>query len=541
MRQNLQEMLQEMLQPILAYLPNLLAAVGILILGWLVALVVAALVKATLRRTTLDNRMAEFVVGKEKGKIFPVEKVVGKIVFYALMLFVLVAFFQALGLTLLTEPLNAFLNRLLAFAPQLLGAVFLAVAAWLVATGLRMLTTRALSRMNLDERVGDTADIERTERVPLSKTLGDVVYWLVFLLFLPAILGTLALEGLLQPVQSLVNKILEYAPNVLTAVFIVAVGWFVARVVQRIVTNLTGAAGLDSLGERVGFARALGDKKLSNLVGLIVYVLILVPVLVGALNALNLDAITAPASNMLDALLGAMPNLFAASLVLVIAYVVGRVVSGLVGNVLTGAGFDGLVGHLGIAAPADHPDRTPSTIAGWLLLAAIMLFATVEAADLLGFGSLADVFAELLAFGGRVVLALAVFALGFVSGQPGRHCHQRWPGPVRQTAGGARAHRHPHSGGRRGAPRDRHRQRNHHPGFWAHPGRRRGSRSGCLRRWRTGSRGQTAPRVAPGPPRKTRRTEVGTRAVGTGRQKRAPFRGIPRPPRLHSSRKLRMT
>ena len=408
MRQNL----QEMLQPILAYLPNLLAAVGILILGWLVALVVAALVKATLRRTTLDNRMAEFVVGKEKGKIFPVENVVGKIVFYTLMLFVLVAFFQALGLTLLTEPLNAFLNRLLAFAPQLLGAVFLAVAAWLVATGLRMLTTRALSRMNMDERVGDTADIERTERVPLSKTLGDVVYWLVFLLFLPAILGTLALEGLLQPVQSLVNKILEYAPNVLTAVFIVAVGWFVARVVQRIVTNLTGAAGLDSLGERVGFARALGDKKLSNLVGLIVYVLILVPVLVGALNALNLDAITAPASNMLDALLGAMPNLFAASLVLVIAYVVGRVVSGLVGNVLTGAGFDGLVGHLGIAAPADHPDRTPSTIAGWLLLAAIMLFATVEAADLLGFGSLADVFAELLAFGGRVVLALAVFALG---------------------------------------------------------------------------------------------------------------------------------
>ncbi len=406
--------LQETLAPVLAYLPNLLAALAILVVGWLAALVVAALVKAALRRTTLDNRLAEFVTGKgkEEGKPSTVEKVVGKVVFYTLMLFVLVAFFQALGLTLLTEPLNAFLNRFLAFAPQLLGAAVLVLVAWLVAVALRMLTTRALSRMNLDQRVGDTAQIEGTEQVPLSKTLGDVVYWLVFLLFLPAILGTLALQGLLEPVQGLVNEILSYAPNVLTALFIAAVGWFAARIVQRLVTNLTSAAGLDGVGERVGFGRALGDKKLSNLVGLVVYVLILIPVLVAALNALNLDAITGPASNLLDALLGAMPNLFAASLVLAIAYVVGRVVSGVVGNLLTGAGFDGLVGHLGIAAPADHPERTPSSIAAWLLFAAIMLFATVEAAALLGFASLADVFAELLQFGGRVVLALAVFALG---------------------------------------------------------------------------------------------------------------------------------
>ena len=44
---------------------------------------------------------------------------------------------------------------------------------------------------------------------PVSQNIGDVVYWLILLMFLPAILGTLQLEGLLVPVQGMVDKIVR--------------------------------------------------------------------------------------------------------------------------------------------------------------------------------------------------------------------------------------------------------------------------------------------------------------------------------------------
>ena len=53
--------------------------------------------------------------------------------------------------------------------------------------------------------------------MPLSKTLSDAVYWLVLLLFLPAALGALGIEGLLTPVQNLVGEVLGFLPNILAA------------------------------------------------------------------------------------------------------------------------------------------------------------------------------------------------------------------------------------------------------------------------------------------------------------------------------------
>jgi hypothetical protein len=49
--------------------------------------------------------------------------------------------------------------------------------------------------------------------------------------------------------------------------------------VQRIVANLLVAVGADRLSEQVGLAPALGQQRLSSLLGLAVYVLILIPVL----------------------------------------------------------------------------------------------------------------------------------------------------------------------------------------------------------------------------------------------------------------------
>jgi hypothetical protein len=394
-----------------AYIPNLVGALAILIVGWLVALVVSAIVRGALRRTTLDNRVAGWITG-EKAPPAPVEEWIAKGVYYLIMLFVLVAFFQTLGLTIITQPLNGLLIQVFQYVPRLLGVGVLLLIAWLLASVLRLVVTRVLGAVKIDQRLGSQAALKEEQRVPLAQTLGDAVYWLVFLLFLPAVLGALALEGLLAPVQGLVNGILGFLPNIFAAGLILAVGWFVARIVERIVSSLLVAVGADRLSERVGLAPILGKQQLSGLLGLVVYVLILIPALIAALNALQLDAVAQPASNMLNAILTALPAIFSAGLLLAIAYIVGRVVAGLITNLLTGAGFNTILTRLGLGKEPAEGERTPSEIVGYLILVTIMLFAAIEASRLLGFMLLADLVAQFTVFAGQVIMGLIIFAIG---------------------------------------------------------------------------------------------------------------------------------
>ena len=405
-----QVILQQIGQLLGGSIPRIAGALIILVVGWLVALIISAVVRSALRRTEMDDRLARWIAGEEKAKGIETEQWVGKGVFYLLMIFVLVAFFQALGLTLITQPLNQLLTRIFEYAPRLLGAGLLALLAWILASGLRLLVRRVVGAMNLEERLGSEAGIE--EGVSLGETLANVVYWLVLLLFLPAILDALALEGLLSPVQEMVNRALGYVPNLFGAGLILVIGWFMARMVQRIVSNLLAAVGLDRLSERLGLSGVLGEQKLSGAIGTVLYVLILIPVLIAALDALALEAVTEPATNMLNAILAALPAIFGASLVLVIAYVIGRLVATLIGNLLASIGFNGLLAKLGLGGEPEEGERTASEVVGSLVLVGIMLFATIEAFNLLGFQEVANLVSQFTAFAGQVVLGVVIFGVG---------------------------------------------------------------------------------------------------------------------------------
>jgi Mechanosensitive ion channel, conserved TM helix len=391
------------------YLPNLLVALAILVFGWVAATVIARLVKLGLKRTTIDNKIADWMI---EGDGVPVEDSVSRVVFWLLMLFVLVGFFQAIGLTLLTQPLNQLLSEISAYAPRVLGAAALLAIAWIVATALRALVSRGLQALKVDERLSRSAATEGRPVQPLHRTVSEAAYWLVFLLFLPAILGALALEGLLRPVQDMMSSILSYLPNVVTALVIVIIGWFIARVIQRVVENLLSAVGVDQLGARTGVQRALGKNTPSRVLGLIVYVLVLLPVLIASLDALNIEAITRPASDMLGTMLSAVPVLFAAAVILVVAFVLARLVAGLVTSLLAGIGFDALIIRLGVMREPQEDRYRPSAIVGAITLIAILVFAGIEAFSVLGFATLSGLLAELTVFGGKVLLGAAIFAFG---------------------------------------------------------------------------------------------------------------------------------
>ena len=394
------------------YIPQIAGALGILIVGWLIALIVAALLRALMRRTGLAQRVAAWFAGEGGTRDVHVDKWVGRGAYYLIMLFVLVAVFQTLDLPLLTEPLNRLLTRIFEFAPRILGAGLLLIIAWILASVLRLVIAKVLTTAKLDERLRGGIGEADEQRPPLARSLADAVYWLIFLLFLPGILNALAVEGLLEPIQAMVGKVAGFIPNLFTAAVILGVGWFVARIVQRVVSSLLSAVGLDALSEKGGLSAVLGTQRLSGVVGLVAYILIFLPVVIAALNALQMEAITVPASNMLTMILEAIPAIFGAVLVLTIAYLVGRVVSGLVANLLAGAGFNGILAKLGLGKETNNGSQTPSAIVGTLILVAIMLFAVTEAAGLIGFEVLSQLTSQFLVFAGRIVVGLVIFAIG---------------------------------------------------------------------------------------------------------------------------------
>lgn len=406
--------IQQFLATLTTYLPNVLAALGILIGGWLLALIAAAITRGFLRRTTLDDRLATIIRGEQDADTgrLDIERWVSKAVFYLIMLFVLVAFLQALNLTLVAGPINLLLNQILAFVPQALGAAALLLVAWVIGTALKFIVVRVAKAAKLDERLASQADVAAPEGASIGTTLGNVAYWLVFLLLVPAILGVLGLQGLLEPASAMVDEILRYLPNLLAVGLILLVGWVAARLLRQIIANLAANAGLDRLGEQAGVTTALGGQRLSHVLGTIVYVLAWIPVVITAVNALEIAAISDPASQMLTVLLNALPAIFGAILLLGFAYFIAKITGGFVTSVLTGVGFNKVLSWLGLEVKGGEGTRTASEIVGYLTTIGVMLFAVIMAANLLGFAVLATLVSGFLVAAAQVLVGLVIFGLG---------------------------------------------------------------------------------------------------------------------------------
>lgn len=390
---------------------NMLIGLAILIVGWIVARIIKAVVYRLMKRMKLDNRLASTVAEGEEPSKLNIEKWVSTGAFYLVMLFVLVAFFQTIQLPGVAAPLNAMLEQVALAAPQLLGAVLILFAAWLVATIVKSIIQRTMRMTKLDERLTAQAEIDKS-KVSVSDSLANGVFWLILLLFLPAVLNALGMQGLVEPVTGVVDSILGAIPNIFAAAISLLVGWLIARIVRQIVVKLLSATNIDKFGERIGVSSESQTQPLSTIIGTVVYILILIPAVITALNSLGVEAIAAPAISMLTAVMNGIPAFFGAALVLLVAYFAGKLISGLVSNLLTGIGFDNITEKLGIRIPSDKTKYTLSEVVGYIVLAAVLLIAGIEAANMLSFDFLSEILATFIAFGGQVLLALLIFAVG---------------------------------------------------------------------------------------------------------------------------------
>ena len=380
-------------------LPSIFGALGIIVIGWLVAVGARSGARRLLGMLKVDTRIEE-----STGQKVGVESGIAVGVFWLIILVTLVAVFDSLHLDRISNPFAQLVTDIIGYAPRLVAGMILVLLAWLIATLIQALVNRALAMSKIGDKLSAEAGME-----PMSRTVANVLFWLVILLFVPSILAAFDLRGLLEPVQGMLAKLLDMVPNVFGAAVIGFVGWLLAKVLRGLVTNLLAAAGADKMGSQIGLAEAV---KLSRLTGTIVFILVFVPTLIAALDALKVEAISKPATDMLQRLLAAVPNLVAAALILVITWYVAKFVADVLQRLLAGMGLDTVPAKLGMTGVFSEAFK-PSGLVRWLAVFFAMLFATVEAAHRLEFTQVRELVATFIKFGGEVLLGAAVLVIGF--------------------------------------------------------------------------------------------------------------------------------
>ena len=418
-------------------------ALLILIVGLIFANWFKGFIKKQLEKTEIDNKIASWITGESASEEIPIETWISEAAYWLIMLFVAVAFLNALQLEVVSQPLNSLLQEVTKFLPRIGGAALILLLAWVVATIIKLAVTASFERLNIDEKLNQQVKDESDEgQISIGQTIGNALYWFVFLLFLPSLLSTLELQGTLRPLEELVNNILSIVPNVFAAVILGAVGWVIAQIVKKVVVNLLTAAGVNNIGEKFGLSATSNQQSLAQIIGSVVYVLVLIPIAITALDALQIQAISVPATDMLNQVLDILPKLFAATVILGLAYVGGQYISELVSNVLASIGFNNIFQWLGFTksqpessetyvddvvdeiidddATADTPvdetpkkkTNTPAELVGIIVLVAIMLVATLTAVDILQIEALKNVVAVVLLLAGQVLVGLVIFAVG---------------------------------------------------------------------------------------------------------------------------------
>ena len=376
----------------------ILAAIVILLLGWIIALIVAAGVKKLLQKLNTNHRLSSATGHKPN-----IENLLSKLVFWFVIILAVVGALNVLNISGVSDPFSNMVSRVLTFIPNLLAAVAVGFIGWILAGLVKAGLTNVLARTEMDEKLSNEVGVGS-----LSSNIGEIFYWLVLLLFLPIVLSILGLTGLLIPVQNMVNEAVAYLPNLLIAGVIIFVGYILAKIVRGIVEGLSNSLGLQTQAEKIGLFK---NSNVSKFLGSFVFAIIIITALIVAFEALGIEAISQPATAMLNQIMYAIPQIIAAGLILIVAYVVSRFVGRLVAELVSGAGVDEIPMKLDVQRFLGQ--TRVSDIIGCLIVFFTMLFAVSEAADRLGLEQISVLIAMFIQFGASILLGAVILVVGF--------------------------------------------------------------------------------------------------------------------------------
>lgn len=313
------------------------------------------------------------------------------------------------------------LNTFIDFLPRLLMGLVLILVAWVVAVLVKKAITKGLEAAGLATRLKDWGAANNKEQgQSMIDALGKVGFFLVWVFFLPGIFEVFNLTAIGTPIQNMLDNALAFLPIIISAIVILVLGFYAAKFVKNLVYNLAVAANLDRfLNKLTGSGTdtdAVEENKgtIANVLANIVYFLVIVPIVLVALDVLNIDTIAQPVSDVLNTILQAIPNILVAVVLLTVGVLLAKFVGDIVTDLLRGTGFNKYSSYL---RKSGNVDIDLAKLAGQIVAALIGLFFLVEALNALNLEMLNVIVASIIAYLPNVLFAAIIIGLAFVGGQ----------------------------------------------------------------------------------------------------------------------------
>lgn len=287
--------------------------------------------------------------------------------------------------------------------PQLLN--ILAVLAILIiglflAKFIRSMLAKSLAKVSfLQVKTGE-------KTVDLVQPIVSLVYYVILLNVLLVVLGKLGLTNVLDPLKDMAAQFLGYLPKIIGAGIVVYVGWVLASIFSELAKAVMSKFD-ESVASKVGHETF----QVSKLAGAVVFGTILLPIVVAALGILDIQAISVPATAMIEQLMAAVPKILAAGIIIGVTYAVTKFVIYMLSGLLDGLHVDTLPAKLGIANLFNDKFTLSKLITGTVFFFA-MLASVVAAVDKLEIPMVSHVLAKVLEFGGSILVGGVILAVG---------------------------------------------------------------------------------------------------------------------------------
>lgn len=152
-------------------------------------------------------------------------------------------------------PLLELWNTIIAYLPNVLGAVVVFLIGVIVAMILRRVVVRVVALLRVDELARKLELTRQFERVGLRLHIGGLLGWIVKWFFV--IIGLIAATDILgwDQVTDYLQQVVLFVPNVIIAVIILLAGILLGNFVQNVVKSAVEAAQLASADFLSGIAK----------------------------------------------------------------------------------------------------------------------------------------------------------------------------------------------------------------------------------------------------------------------------------------------
>lgn len=296
-----------------------------------------------------------------------------------------------------------FVNNIVAWVNDslhsVLGAVVVFVVGWLLALLVKKIVHGLMKKTEWDERLlGNTI-------VDTNKFIANFVYYILMFIILLLVLEILGVSYVLDPIKGMYSGFIAFIPKIIFSI----ITFFIGYIIAKFVSNLIKMAGslFDRLANKIGFKET---DKLVYFVQQVVFIIVFIPFIIQGLNALELDAITNPANNVLHQMLDAVPNIIGATLIISVFAIGGRFITSFVKDLLSNLGMDTLMERLQLKNVLG--EQKLSGIVANILFYFMVFFGVISGVEMLGLDRLAEVLHTILNLSGNVLFGLIILVMG---------------------------------------------------------------------------------------------------------------------------------